>query len=103
MDRLSRVNGHFRYKSVIGKANWNSVLLAASLWNSRHLFESMGDSGKVPFGRYNVLTDKESVMNLSGCSTAELTKEKNASIAVLQVSEQQATRGIQMAITNTPA
>jgi len=31
---------------------------------ARYLIELKRDSGKVPFGRYNVLTDKESVMQL---------------------------------------
>lgn len=33
-------------------------------WNVRYLIEMKGISGKVPFGIYNVLMDKESVMQL---------------------------------------
>lgn len=48
----------------MGKANWHYVLMSNYDWNVRYLIEIKGIAGKVPFGIYNVLTDKESVMQL---------------------------------------
>jgi len=46
------------------KAKWSHVLIGSYGWNVRYLIEIKRKSGKVPFGIYNVLTDKESVMQL---------------------------------------
>jgi hypothetical protein len=46
------------------KADWYSLLMKFCDWNTRYLIEMNWESGKVPFGIYSVLTDKESVMQL---------------------------------------
>ena len=46
------------------KAKWYCLLMSDYGWIVRYLIEIKKKSGKVPFGSYNVLTDKESVMQL---------------------------------------
>jgi hypothetical protein len=49
---------------LMKKADWYLPLMAGSSRESAYLIELERDSGKVAFGRYNVLTDRESVMQL---------------------------------------
>ena len=51
---------------LMEKAKWYCLLMSNYGWIVRYLIELKGKSGKVPFGSYNVLTDKESVMQLLG-------------------------------------
>ena len=44
----------------------SSVLVGSYGWDVRYLIELKKKSGKVPFDIYNVLTDKQSVMQLLG-------------------------------------
>ena len=46
------------------KAEWTYLLIEYFGWKVRYLIELTRDSGKVHFGIYSVLTDKESVMQL---------------------------------------
>jgi len=59
---------------LMKKANWYPLLMLSYLLDSAHLIELARDSGKVPFGIYSVLTDKESVMQLL-CSLLETSRK----------------------------